>query len=127
VPSATTHDIRVDVQSVYLPQQSNPAEHQYVFAYTIEILNESEATVQLERRHWYIMHGDGREEEVEGAGVVGEQPLLEPGEGFRYTSGCALGTPHGTMHGTYQMRTNAGRVLQVEIPPFSLSVPFALN
>jgi ApaG protein len=127
VPSATTHGIRVEVTTKYLPAESNPRGGQFVFAYTIEISNESDRTVQLRRRHWHIQHGDGHREEVKGDGVVGEQPVLRPGTGFRYTSGCVLRTPHGTMHGTYQMVDPEGSPIEVRIPAFSLSVPHALN
>lgn len=127
MPTAITHGIRVDVTSRYLPSESSPRAAQYVFAYTIEISNGAERTVQLKRRHWHIQHGDGHTEEVKGEGVVGEQPLLAPGTGFRYTSGCVLRTPHGTMHGTYQFVDADGAPLEVRIPPFSLSVPHALN
>lgn len=127
MPSATTHGIQVEVTSKYLPAESNPRAGQFVFAYTIEISNGSERTVQLKRRHWHILHGDGHKEEVKGEGVVGEQPVLPPGTGFRYTSGCVLRTPHGTMHGTYQLVDGDGAPLEVLIPAFTLSVPNSLN
>jgi ApaG protein len=127
VPSAITNGIRVEVTTKYLPAESNPRAGQFVFAYTIEISNETERTVQLKRRHWHILHGDGHHEEVKGEGVVGEQPVLAPGTGFRYTSGCVLRTPHGTMHGSYQLVDADGGPLEVRIPPFTLSAPHALN
>ena len=97
---AVTQGIAVRVKSRYLPEQSQPRQHRYVFAYTIRIENEGEQPAQLMTRHWVITHGDGHVEEVKGPGVVGAQPRLEPGQYFEYTSGCVLRTPHGTMHGT---------------------------
>jgi ApaG protein len=127
VSEAVTEGIRVSVTTRYLPEHSSDSERRHVFAYTIRIVNESERTVQLRRRHWYILHGTGKREEVEGPGVVGEEPRLEPGTGFEYTSGCVLAAPHGTMEGTYQMEREDGASFQVRIPAFSLSAPHALN
>ncbi|MDH5670807.1 MAG: Co2+/Mg2+ efflux protein ApaG [Myxococcales bacterium] len=124
---ATTQGIVVSVESRYLPEHSEPASERYVFSYTIRIVNQGKETAQLRRRHWHIMHGDGHKEEVEGPGVVGEQPRLEPGTGFEYTSGCVLRTPHGTMHGQYKMQRPDGSFFEAEIPAFSLSAPHALN
>jgi ApaG protein len=125
--SALTRGIRVDVRSEFLPQHSNATGKRYVFSYTIQISNESEQTVQLRSRHWHILHGNGRREEVRAPGVVGEQPVLRPGEGFEYSSGCVLSAPHGTMHGTYEMMGENGSRFEVEIPAFSLAVPHTLN
>jgi ApaG protein len=125
--SALTRGIRVDVRSEFLPQHSNPASKRFVFSYTIQISNESEETVQLRSRHWHILHGNGRREEVRGPGVVGEQPVLRPGEGFEYSSGCVLSAPHGTMHGSYEMTGENGSRFEVAIPAFSLAMPHSLN
>lgn len=125
--TAVTQGVRVVVKSEYLPQHSQPRGSRFVFAYTIRISNESSETVQLKNRHWHIMHGDGKREEVKGPGVVGEQPTLQAGQSFQYTSGCVLTTPHGTMHGTYEMVREDGTSFQAEIAPFSLAAPHALN
>lgn len=122
-----TEGIRVVVRSVYVPEQSMPLSHRYVFAYTIRISNEGKKAAQLINRHWVITHGSGRVEEVRGPGVVGAQPRLEPGQHFEYTSGCVLSTPHGTMHGTYEMKRDEGPNFQATIAPFSLSMPYTLN
>ncbi len=124
---ATTQGIRVTVKSSYVPEQSAPRQHRYVFAYTIRISNEGKAPAQLINRHWIITHGSGKVEEVRGPGVVGAQPKLEPGQHFEYTSGCVLTTPHGTMHGSYEMRRNDGTSFEATVAPFSLSMPYTLN
>ena len=124
---ATTRGVRVQVRSSYLPERSSPRDSHYFFAYRIKISNVGEETVQLVSRHWIITDGDGREEQVKGPGVVGEQPVLAPGEAFEYTSFCPLRTPIGSMHGSYQMVTPAGGRFDAEIAPFSLAVPTALN
>ena len=124
---AVTQGIRVVVKSVYVPEQSIPMSHRYVFAYTVRISNEGKKAAQLVNRHWVITHGSGRVEEVRGPGVVGAQPRLEPGQHFEYTSGCVLSTPHGTMHGTYEMKRDDGGSFQATIAPFSLSMPYTLN
>ena len=123
----TTRGVRVEVQSSYVPERSAPRDSRYFFAYKIRISNRSEETVQLLSRHWVITDGDGKVEHVRGPGVVGEQPVLEPGESFEYTSFCPLPTPIGSMHGTYQMVTPGGSSFDAEIAPFSLAVPHALN
>ena len=123
----TTRGVRVEVESAYVPERSSPTESQYFFAYRIRISNVGEETVQLIRRHWIISDGIGNMEHVRGPGVVGEQPVLEPGEAFEYTSFCPLPTPIGSMHGTYQMVTAGGSTFDAEIAPFSLAVPTALN
>ena len=123
----TTRGVRVVVRSEYVPERSSPADAQYFFAYRIRISNAGEDTVQLLSRHWVITDGNGQVEHVRGPGVVGEQPVLEPGESFEYTSFCPLPTPIGSMHGTYQMVTAGGSAFDAEIAPFPLAVPSALN
>lgn len=123
----TTRGVRVVVRSEYVPERSSPADAQYFFAYRIRISNAGEDTVQLLSRHWVITDGAGQVEHVRGPGVVGEQPVLEPGESFEYTSFCPLPTPIGSMHGSYQMVTAGGSTFDAEIAPFSLAVPTALN
>jgi ApaG protein len=127
VSAAITNGIRVTVSTVYVPSQSAPTAHRYVFAYTVRIANEGNQTVQLKSRHWVITHGTGRVEEVRGPGVVGQQPMLKPGEHFEYTSGCVLETPRGTMHGSYQMHTGEGRMFDADIATFPLAMPHSLN
>ena len=121
--SAKTREIRVDVEPIYLDEQSEPEGGQYVWAYRVQIANEGSETVQLISRYWQITDGMGRVQEVRGAGVVGEQPVLDPGEAYEYTSGTPLPTPSGIMRGTYQMRTPAGESFDIEIPAFSLDSP----
>jgi len=127
VSTAVTQGIRVTVSTVYVPSQSAPTAHRYVFAYTIRIANEGATTAQLRSRHWIITHGNGKEEEVRGPGVVGQQPVLKPGEHFEYTSGCVLETPRGSMRGTYQMQTPEGKVFDAEVASFQLAMPHSLN
>lgn len=121
---AVTRGIRVRVEAEYAPDRSQPLRSQWFFLYTIEITNESDEIVQLLSRHWIITDAMGDIQEVRGPGVVGEQPVLEPGESFRYTSGCPLTTPFGSMHGTYQMVTGKREVFDIEIAPFTLSEPY---
>jgi ApaG protein len=121
---AVTRRIRVRVEAEYAPDRSQPLRNQWFFLYTIEITNESDEIVQLLSRHWIITDAMGDVQEVRGPGVVGEQPVLEPGESFRYTSGCPLTTPFGSMHGTYQMVTGKRDVFDIEIAPFTLSEPY---
>ena len=120
---AITEGVRVEVVSLFVPQRSDPEHGQYFFAYTVRISNQGTVPVKLLTRHWIITDGRGRTEEVRGPGVVGQQPLLRPGESFEYTSGCPLQTPHGTMHGTYQMMREDGSHFDAEIAPFELQVP----
>jgi ApaG protein len=120
---AVTHDIAVSVEPVYLDGQSEPDAGRYVWAYHIVIENSSNRTVQLQSRYWRIVDENGRIEEVRGPGVVGEQPILNPGDSYSYSSGCPLTTPSGTMVGRYQMRDESGRDFEVDIPAFSLDVP----
>lgn len=122
-----TRGIRILVQPRYIPEQSDPAGSQYLFAYHITIRNEGSETVQLMTRQWVITNGEGKTDEVRGPGVVGYQPLLKPGEEFQYTSGCPLNTPVGTMHGSFQMVTEGGENFDAQIAPFRLAMPSALN
>lgn len=124
---AVTQSIRVQVRSQYLEAQSAPEAHRYAFAYTIRISNEGTLAAQLVTRHWIITDADGEVQEVKGEGVVGVQPLLEPGQSFEYTSGCVLETAQGTMHGTYQMVRKDGSKFDAEIASFLLAVPYSLN
>ena len=121
--STTTYRFQVDVDSVYVPGQSQPDADQYVFAYTVTILNAGQVPAKLLTRHWVITDGHGKVQEVRGDGVVGEQPHLKPGEAFRYTSGAVLETPVGSMHGSYQMVADDGTRFDAPIAPFSLSMP----
>ena len=123
----TTRGVRVVVRAAYVPERSSPRDGHFFFAYRIRISNAGEETVQLLSRHWVISDGNGQVEHVRGPGVVGEQPVLEPGESFEYTSFCPLPTPIGAMHGTYHMVTARGDSFEAEIAPFSLAVPTALN
>ena len=125
--NAITNGIRVTVKSVYVPAQSLPAEKRYVFAYTVRIANEGTEIAQLRSRHWIITDGTGKVEEVRGPGVVGQQPVLRPGEHFEYTSGCVLETPRGNMRGTYQMHRPDGRTFDAEVATFVLAMPHSLN
>lgn len=123
--SATSHSIHIEVEPTYLEDQSEPEQGYYVWAYHIVIENRGEKTVQLRSRHWKITDASGHLHEVRGPGVVGEQPVLKPGECFEYTSGTPLATPSGIMFGTYLMETEKGETLEVKIPAFSLDCPFA--
>jgi ApaG protein len=124
---AVTQGIRVRVVARYDPSRSNPHQNQWFFLYTITISNEGSMTTQLISRHWIITNANGKVEEVKGPGVVGEQPILAPGQSFEYTSGCPLPTSFGTMHGTYQMITAKGEQFDATIAPFTLSEPHALH
>lgn len=121
--SAITREIRVQVEPTYLDDQSEPDEAQYVWAYRVQIENEGTETVQLLTRYWHITDAMGRVQEVRGAGVIGEQPVLNPGESYEYTSGTPLPTPSGIMKGSYQMRTPSGEKFDIEVPAFSLDSP----
>ena len=121
------YDMSVTVVPRYLPEQSDPAQQQYVFAYTVRITNTGSQPAQLISRHWIITDGAQRTEEVRGLGVVGQQPLLPPGESFEYTSGCPLATPVGTMRGTYHCVGENGVPFEVEIPEFVLAMPRTLH
>lgn len=121
--SAVTRSIKITVKPVYLEDQSSPTDHHYVWAYQVHIENQGQETVQLRSRHWRITDSLGRLQEVRGAGVVGEQPVLKPGDSFEYTSGTPLPTPSGIMSGTYQMETPSGERFDVSVPAFSLDSP----
>lgn len=115
--------IQVEVETVYMAGESNPDGGRYVFAYTINIENKGDIGARLLTRHWLITDASGHRQEVRGEGVVGEQPYLQPGESFRYTSGAILETPVGSMEGSYQMRADDGHEFDAPIAPFSLAVP----
>lgn len=121
--SATTRSIKVTVRPLYLPEQSSPEQRQYVWAYFVTIQNLGRETVQLRNRHWLITDALGRVQEVRGAGVVGEQPILAPGERYEYNSGTHLPTESGIMTGSYQMELTGGERFDVAIPTFSLDTP----
>jgi ApaG protein len=121
------HQIRVDVETNFVDEQSDPRERRFVFAYTITIRNEGPVPARLMTRHWIITDATGHVEEVRGPGVVGKQPVLGPGQSFQYTSGCPLHTPFGTMHGSYQMVTQSGESFDVEVAPFALSEPYTVH
>ena len=125
--NAITEGIHVFVQAQYVADQSAPRQKRYVFAYTVRIANQGGKSAQLRSRHWVITDGQGRVEEVRGPGVVGQQPNLQPGEHFEYTSGCVLETPRGEMKGTYQMHRADGSVFEAEIAAFALTLPQSLN
>jgi ApaG protein len=123
VYSKTTSSIKVTVKPSYLEERSSPSDNRYVWAYHVRIENQGGDTVQLRRRHWRITDAIGRVQEVRGPGVVGEQPVLAPGQSFEYTSGTPLSTPSGIMDGTYEMERTDGTVFAVAIPAFSLDSP----
>jgi len=124
MPEAVTRHIRVSVETEYAPSRSNPARNEWFFLYTIRLTNEGPETVQLVSRHWIITDAMGQIDEVRGPGVVGQQPVLEPGESFEYTSGCPLSTPFGSMRGTYQMVTKQRENFEIVIPQFTLTEPY---
>jgi len=123
VYTETTRSIKITVKPTYLEDQSSPTDNHYVWAYHVRIENGGEETVQLRRRHWRITDAIGRVQEVRGPGVIGEQPILGPGQTFEYTSGTPLSTPSGIMVGTYEMETPRGECFDVAIPAFSLDSP----
>lgn len=118
-----TRGIRISVEPNYLEAQSDPEDRRFVWAYTVRIDNNSGETVQLRNRYWRITDATGATEEVWGEGVVGQQPVIRPGEGFEYTSGAPLGTPSGLMVGRYEMEAASGETFEVDIPAFSLDSP----
>ncbi len=122
---AVTQGIQVTVQPEFMADRSNPEASRYFWAYTVEITNLGAVPAQLTHRHWRITDAKGKVEEVRGPGVVGEQPILKPGDSFRYTSGCPLTTPSGIMVGTYRMVDEDGRSFDADIPAFSLDSPHA--
>jgi ApaG protein len=127
VAEGKKYHISVNVNTAYLADQSDPASDRYVFAYTISIANTGTVSAQLISRHWIITDAENVTQEVKGLGVVGEQPLLRPGESFEYTSGTALATPVGTMRGSYQMVAEDGNKFDAEVPVFTLSMPRVLH
>jgi ApaG protein len=122
----TTHNIKITATPQFLSDHSEPSEDHYVWAYTIELENYSDKPVQLMNRHWKITDASGLTQEVRGAGVVGEQPVLKPGEAYQYTSGTALATASGLMLGEYEMSTPDGENFEVEVPAFSLDSPYQM-
>ncbi len=124
---STHYEITVATKATYVEDQSDPSKNQYVFAYTITISNTGNVPAQLVSRHWVITDANGKVIEVKGLGVVGQQPLLKPGESFEYTSGTHLETAVGTMRGTYQMVAEDGQHFDAPIPSFTLSVPRILH
>lgn len=121
------HQIQIDVRTSYLPGQSEPGQNRYVFAYTITITNAGTVPARLVTRRWVITDANEQKREVQGEGVVGEQPYLLPGTSFQYTSGTVLETPIGTMQGSYQMIADDGTAFDAEIPSFTLSIPRTLH
>jgi ApaG protein len=124
---AVTRGIRVKVRAKYVPEHSSPERRRWLFAYTVTIENEGDQRAQLLSRHWIITDAHGKVEEVQGPGVIGEQPVIDPGEHFEYTSACPLRTPFGSMEGTYQMVTPSGDLFDVAIAPFALNEPYSVN
>jgi ApaG protein len=120
-------EITISVKTVYLPGRSNPEENRYFFAYTVTIRNDGNLQARLLSRHWIITDSNGDRQEVRGEGVVGKQPVLDPGESFEYTSGTFLPTPVGTMKGSYQMIASEGTIFEAVIPEFVLSYPRTLH
>lgn len=127
VSEIVTNQIRVAVKALYLPEHSDPASSLYVYAYRIRITNEGESAARLLRRHWIITDGLGRVEEVEGDGVVGKQPRIEPGESYEYASRCPLNTQYGVMRGHYVMVDDDGHEFDAEVSPFKLYIPALSN
>ncbi|VAW51191.1 ApaG protein [hydrothermal vent metagenome] len=121
------NNIEIKVLPAYIADQSDPSNNHYVFSYTVTIKNNGSASAKLLTRHWIITDGDGQTQEVKGDGVIGEQPHLQPGEGFQYTSGTFMNTPFGTMHGSYQMISDHGEKFDATIPAFQLTVPNTLH
>ena len=121
------HCVSVEVETAYLEEQSEPREHRFVFGYTITIRNDGKVPAKLLTRHWIITDANGRKQEVRGDGVVGEQPHLKPGQGFRYSSGAVIETPVGAMQGTYQMIGDDGERFDAPIPAFRLAMPGLLH
>ena len=124
---AITNNVRVEAESQYAPERSQPFQNQWYFHYTIRTTNEGDDTVQLLSRHWIVTDATGRTEEAKGPGVVGEQPVLAPGETFQYTSGWPLKTATGIIRGTYQMVSADGRKFDIEIAPFALKARYTIN
>lgn len=127
ISSDSIHNININVETAYLPEQSDPEKKRYVFSYHITITNLEPQAVQLLRRRWLIVDGDEQVQEVEGEGVIGEQPIIAPQESYSYTSGTVLTTRVGSMQGHYQMKTNDGQTFNADIEPFTLALPNALH
>jgi ApaG protein len=127
ISEAVTNGVRVEVMSRHSPEHSRPQNDEWVFQYTVRITNQGQATVQLVSRHWIITDALSHIEEVEGPGVVGKQPVLEPGQSFEYSSWCPLKTPTGMMHGTYQMVDQQGTQFDIEIAPFALRARYTIH
>jgi len=127
ISEAITQSIRVEVMSQYQPRKSRPALREWVFQYTVRITNQGMEPAQLLSRHWIITDAMERTEEVQGPGVIGQQPVLAPGESFQYSSWCPLSTPMGRMHGTYQMVRPDGKQFNIEIAPFALEAPYPVQ
>ena len=127
ISEAVTRDIRVEVMAQHSPENSRPQQGEWVFQYTVRITNQGDETVQLISRHWIITDALEHVEEVQGPGVVGEQPVLAPGESFQYSSWCPLKTPTGVMHGTYQMVRKGGIQFDIEIAPFALKARYTVH
>jgi ApaG protein len=125
--SALTQGILVTVRSEYIPERSSVSSRQFAFAYTVRIANQGDEPAQLKSRHWIITDANGNVQEVRGEGVVGEQPLLRPGQHFEYTSWCVIATSSGSMRGTYHMVRPDGDAFDAEIAPFRLGLPQTLN
>lgn len=121
---SVTNGIEVSVEPEYAPDRSNPERNDYFWVYTVQIRNHGDQSIQLRARHWQITDASGSVQHVRGLGVVGEQPILKPGEAFEYSSGCPLRTAQGMMMGSYEMVWSDGRRLEVSIPAFSLDTPF---
>ena len=121
------YEVTVETKARFLAEQSDPAKNQFFFTYTITITNTGDVAAQLLSRHWIITDADHKVQEVKGLGVVGQQPLLKPGESFEYTSGASIPTAVGTMQGSYQMMAADGKAFDAPIPPFTLSVPRTLH
>ena len=124
---AVTHRVKVTVEPAFDPERSDPDQPRYFWRYSIEIANLGDKPMTLMERHWRITDADGRQQEVRGPGVVGEQPYLKPGQGFRYSSGAVIETPVGAMQGSYQMLSDDGQRFDASIPPFRLAMPGVLQ
>jgi ApaG protein len=127
ISEAVTNNIRVEVLSRYSPENSQPSQGAWIFQYTVRITNQGADTVQLVSRHWIITDALDQSNEVKGPGVVGETPVLAPGESFKYSSWCPLKTPTGTMHGTYQMARSDGSQFDIDIAAFGLKAPYTVH
>jgi len=124
---AITESVRVEVMSRYSAENSHPLQGEWIFEYTVRITNQGADTIQLVSRHWIIADAAEQTKEVKGPGVVGQQPVLAPGDSFKYSSWCPLGTPLGTMRGTYQMVRTSGEQFDVQIAPFALKAPYTVH